>query len=77
MRKTEVIAISVDPALKRQMLKLARVEHRTLSELIRECFRRYYGKMVLQELVVKGKKKAKELGIKESDIEDIIAEFRK
>ena len=77
MRKTEIIAISVDPGLKKQMLRLAKEEHRTISELMRECFRRYYTKNELRELVTKGIKKSKALGIKEKDVEDIIDELRK
>ncbi len=77
MRRTEVIAISVDPGLKKRMLQLAKLEHRTLSELIRECFRRYNTKRELQELALKGIKQSKKLGIKEKDIENIIDELRK
>ena len=77
MRKTEIIAISVDPGLKKQMLRLAKVEHRTISELMRECFRRYYTKNELRMLVTKGIKKSKALGFKEKDVEDIIDELRK
>ncbi len=77
MRKTEIIAISVDPGLKNQMLRLAKMEHRTISELLRECFRRYHTKNELRKLVTKGIKKSKALGIKEKDVEDIIDELRK
>jgi len=41
MRSTKTLSISISPAQLRQAEKLARSEHRTMSELVREALRCY------------------------------------
>jgi hypothetical protein len=41
MRTTENLTVSLPPAVKRDMERTAKKENRTLSELIRETWRRY------------------------------------
>ena len=41
MRATQTLSISISPAQLRQAERLARKEHRTMSELVREALRRY------------------------------------
>ena len=41
MRTTENLTISLPPAVKRDMERTAKKENRTMSELIRETWRRY------------------------------------
>lgn len=41
MRTTENLTISLPPAVKREMERVAKKENRTLSELVRETFRHY------------------------------------
>jgi Arc/MetJ-type ribon-helix-helix transcriptional regulator len=41
MRTTENLTVSLPPAVKRQMERVAKRENRTLSELVRETFRHY------------------------------------
>ena len=41
MRTTENLTVSLPPAVKREMERVAKRENRTLSELVRETFRQY------------------------------------
>ncbi len=41
MRTTENLTVSLPPAVKREMERVAKRENRTLSELVRETFRYY------------------------------------
>jgi Ribbon-helix-helix protein, copG family len=41
MRTTENLTVSLPPAVKREMERVAKRENRTLSELVRETFRHY------------------------------------
>jgi len=41
MRTTKTISVSVPPNQFKEMARLARKENRTMSELLREAFRRY------------------------------------
>ena len=56
--------------------QVAKEENRTRSELIREALRRYIAERELRRLQRYGMKKAKELGLKEEDVERLIAEYR-
>lgn len=56
--------------------KLAKEENRTRSELIREALRRYVAERELRRLQLYGMKKAKELGLKEEDVQRLIDEYR-
>jgi predicted DNA-binding protein len=41
MRTTKVIAITMPPEMAKQAERLAKKQNRTMSELMREAFRRY------------------------------------
>ncbi len=56
--------------------KIAKEENRTRSELMREALRRYIAEMELKRLQRYGLKKAKELGLKEEDVQRFIDEYR-
>ncbi len=56
--------------------KIAKEENRTRSELIREALRRYIAERELRRLQRYGMKKAKELGLKEEDVQRLIDEYR-
>jgi prevent-host-death family protein len=56
--------------------KIAKEENRTRSELIREELRRYIAERELRRLQRYGMKKAKELGLKEEDVQRLIDEYR-
>jgi Arc/MetJ-type ribon-helix-helix transcriptional regulator len=42
MRTTEIMTISLPPAMAKQMKKVQKEEHRTRSELLREAWRKYF-----------------------------------
>ena len=42
MRTTDVMTISLPPAMSKQMEKVQKEEHRTRSELLREAWRHYF-----------------------------------
>ncbi len=42
MRTTDIMTISLPPAMVKQMEKVQRKEHRTRSELLREAWRQYF-----------------------------------
>jgi CopG family transcriptional regulator/antitoxin EndoAI len=56
--------------------KIAKEENRTRSELMREALRRYIAEMELRRLQRYGLKKAKELSLKEADVQRFIDEYR-
>jgi CopG family transcriptional regulator/antitoxin EndoAI len=77
MRTTKVIAFSVPPELENEIQKHAKIEHRTVSEYLREAVRQY---MVLREFEQTKKavsKRMKRKGLKSSDVETVLSEVRK
>ena len=56
--------------------KIAKEENRTRTELMREALRRYIAEMELRRLQRYGFKKAKELSLKEEDVQRFIDEYR-
>lgn len=77
MRNTKVYSITMPPELAKQAERLAKKENRTMSELMREAFRRYQVERELDALNAYGRAKAKELGIREGDVVAIIHQLRK
>lgn len=59
MPAAKTITISVPVAMGREITKVAKSEHRTISELIRETFRQYLANRNLQQLAKSGRKAAK------------------
>jgi len=55
---------------------VAKEENRTRSQLIREALRRYVAERELRRLQRYGMEKAKELGLKEEDVQRLIDEYR-
>ena len=77
MRTTKVIAFSVPPEFESEIQKHAKVEHRTISEYIREAVRQY---MTLREFEQTRKavsKRLKKRGLKPSDVEAVLSDVRK
>ena len=56
--------------------KVAKEENRTRSELVREALRRFIAEMELRRLQRYGLTKAKELNLKEEDVQRFIDEYR-
>lgn len=77
MRTTKILSLSLPPGLLKEAERIAKKEGRTRSELFREALRRYLQEQKLRELQRFGASQAKKLGLKESDVERLIAEYRK
>ncbi len=76
MRTTRVISITLPPEMAGQAEQLARKENRTMSELMREAFRRYQRERQWEEANRYGRAKAESLGITEADVVRVGKEFR-
>jgi len=59
MPAIKTITISLPAEMGREIEKVAKEEHRTVSELIRETFRRYQAQRNLRDLSRHGRKAAK------------------
>lgn len=77
MKKTQTITFSLPPDMSKLVMYLAKAEHRTVSELIRESLRQYSAMKVLMELHKKAKKRARKKGLSVKDVERIVGESRK
>ncbi len=76
MRTTKVTSLSLPPKLLREAERLARREGRTKSELLREALRRYMADSRWRDLQEFGRVQTHRLGLNESDVEPLIAEYR-
>jgi len=76
MRTTKLLTISIMPEFLEEIEKLAKVERRTKSELVREALRRYLAEKELRRLQRYGLRKAGELGLKEEDVQRLMDEYR-
>jgi metal-responsive CopG/Arc/MetJ family transcriptional regulator len=59
MPSIKTITISLPVDMGREIEKIAREEHRTVSELIRETFRQYKAKRNLKDISQEGKRATK------------------
>ena len=76
-RVSKVISVSIPPGMAREVQRVAREESRTRSELFREALRQYIAtRSRWRALQQYGTRQVKKLGIKESDIEGLIDEYR-
>lgn len=76
MRTTKLITISVLPDFLKKADQIAKEENRSRSELFREALRRYIAERELRRMQRYGMKKAKELGLKEEDVQRLVDEYR-
>jgi len=76
MRTSKILSITLPPAMLAEAERLAKQEHRTKSELVREALRRYMQAREWETIRAYGSAKAKELGITEDDVEHLIHEYR-
>ena len=72
MRTTKLLTISIMPEFFEEIEKLAKEERRTKSELVREALRCYIAERELKRLQRYGLQKAKDLGLKEKDVQRLI-----
>jgi len=76
-RTTKTISLSLPPEMAEKVKELMEKEGRTRSELIREALRRYAEEQEWKEIYRYGEMKAKQKGITEDQVEDIIDARRK
>ena len=76
-RTTKTITISIPPEMEAQIEEMMRLEGRTRSELLREALRRYVRDREWRELLRYGQSKAREAGVTEEEIEDIVDAYRR
>lgn len=76
-RTTRTITISIPPEMEAQIEELMRLEGRTRSELLREALRHYVRDREWRDLLRYGQSKAREIGIGEEEIEDIVDAYRR
>jgi len=76
-RTTKTITLSLPPEMADKIEELMREEGRTRSELLREALRRYAEEQEMKKIYRYGEIKARQRGITEDRIEDIIDARRK
>jgi len=76
MRTSKIVSISVPPEMLSRAMALAKKENRTISELVREALRQYERRRSWEETNAYGRGRAKELGIREEDVDRVIHEYR-
>jgi CopG family transcriptional regulator / antitoxin EndoAI len=77
MRSTKTLSVTLPPEMLSRAEKLAKKENRTMSELVREALRYYERQRWWEEANAYGRSRARQLGIKEDDVDELIHEFRK
>jgi len=75
-RTTKTITLSLPPEMADKIEELMKEEGRTRSELLREALRRYAEEQEWKKVYRYGELKARERGITEDQIEDIIDAHR-
>jgi CopG family transcriptional regulator/antitoxin EndoAI len=76
-RVTKTVTLSLPPEMVDKIEELMKEEGRTRSELLREALRRYAEEQEWKKIYRYGEMKAREKGITEDQIEDIIDAYRK
>ena len=76
-RVTKTVTLSLPPEMDKKMSALMKKEGRTRSELLREALRRYMEEQEWKETLRYGRMRAKEKGITEDQVEDIVDTYRK
>jgi CopG family transcriptional regulator/antitoxin EndoAI len=76
MRTSKILPISLPPEMLDNVTQLAKKEHRTKSELVREALRRYIEDKEWESIRSYGAARAKARGITEADVDRIIHEHR-
>ena len=77
MRTTKTLSVTLPPEMLTRAEQLAKKEHRTMSELVREALRQYERKSWWDEMNAYGRAKADELGLTEADVIPAIKAVRK
>ena len=72
MRTAKVISLSLPPDMEKDIQKVAKEEHRTISELLREAFRQYLANRDLAIVRKEGRKIAKRMKLKPEDVAKLV-----
>ena len=67
MPGAKTITFSLTPDMVREVEQVAKAEHRTVSELLRETFRQYKARRNFAELSTSTRKQVKKKGLTEKD----------
>ena len=76
MRTSKTLSITLPPEMLARAAEMAKREHRTMSELVREALREYERKNWWAEMNTFGHAKAAERGFTEADVEKAVREVR-
>ena len=77
MRTTKTLSVTLPPEMLTRAEELAKKEHRTMSELVREALRQYERKSWWDEMNAYGRSKTAEQGLTEADVVAAVKEVRK
>ena len=77
MRTSKTLSITLPPDMLARAVEMARREHRTMSELVREALREYDRKSWWTEMNAFGQGRARELGLSEADVEQAVKDVRR
>jgi len=78
MRTTKTLSVTLPPEMLTRAERLAKKEHRTMSELVREALRQYERKTWWDEMNAYGRASAQAAGVKtEEDVVDAIHATRR
>lgn len=77
MRTTRTLSVTLPPEMLERATAMAKREHRTMSELVREALREYERKSWWSEMNAFGQAKARELGLTETDVEAAVKDVRR
>ena len=77
MRTAKIISLSLPPDMEKEVQKIAKEEHRTISELFREAFRQYLANRDLAAVRKEARKVVKKMKLKPEDIAELVAAGRK
>ncbi len=77
MRTAKVISLSLPPEMEEEVQKVAKEEHRTISELLREAFRQYLTNRDLAAIRKEGRKVAKKMKLTPDEVAKTVRAGRK
>ena len=76
MRTSRTLSITLPPDMLARAVEMAKREHRTMSELVREALRDYERKQRWDEMNAFGQAKARVLGLTQGDVESAVRAVR-
>jgi CopG family transcriptional regulator/antitoxin EndoAI len=77
MRTSKTLSITLPPEMLTRAEEIARKEHRTMSELVREALRQYERTQWWDSMNAYGRPKAEERGLTEADVVPAVREVRR